>query len=138
MRKMTQKAFIAQSSIPAPLIRAVVRQVGGWDHFREMAQDVASYGADGGFSGFVYYSDTIPFAKRQRANIAELLERYAEDFGCGVLNMVQGWRCMEGAEARDIALAMYGRGDDTQVLNGFAWFALEEVCRDFVNASEGA
>lgn len=138
MHKMTQKAFIAQSSIPAPLIRAVVRQVGGWESFKESAQDVASHGADGGVSGFIYYSDTIPFAERQRGNITELAERYAEDFGCGVLNMVQGWRCMEGAEMHDIGAAMYGRGDDTQILNGLAWFALEEVCRDFVNASEGA
>ena len=30
--------FVKQSTVPAKLIRAVVRQVGGWDNFTEIEQ----------------------------------------------------------------------------------------------------
>ena len=36
------------------LIKAVIRQLGG----KEALEDVYNHGADGGFSGFTYYSET--------------------------------------------------------------------------------
>lgn len=60
----TLKSLIANSSIPAPLIRAVVRQLGGWERFTEQAPDITSHGINGGYSGFIYYAETHAFAKR--------------------------------------------------------------------------
>ena len=40
----TLKNFIEYSSINAELIRAVIRQSGGWETFQEIAPDIANYG----------------------------------------------------------------------------------------------
>ena len=64
--------FVKQSTVPAKLIRAVVRQVGGWEDFQQIAKDVAGNGADDGYKGFIYYVDTVAFTKRNRRAILEL------------------------------------------------------------------
>lgn len=133
---MKQTEFIQAAAIPAKLARAVIKQMGGWESFTESAEDVTSHGADGGVSGFIYYSDTLPFAKKHRADIAALAAQWADDLGHDVISFVKYWKCMEGATTSEIASGLYGRGDDTQVLNGLAWFALEETCRAYVNALE--
>jgi hypothetical protein len=135
---MQQKQFIEESAIPAKLARAVVRQMGGWDCFKESAEDVTNHGASAGVSGFIYYSETLPFAKKHRADIAKLVEQLADEIGEDVIAMVKCWRCMEDATTAEIAAGLYGRGDDTQVLNGLAWFALEETCRAYDNALQYA
>lgn len=131
---MTQTEFIKSAAVPEKLTRAVIRQMGGWECFTESAEDVANHGASGGFSGFIYYTETAAFTKKHRADIAQLVEQWADEVGEDVIGFVKCWRCMEDATTADIAAGMYGRGDDTQVLNGLAWFSLEEVCRAYVNA----
>ena len=59
--------FVKQSTVPAKLIRAVVRQVGGWDNFTEIANDAARHGAAAGFVGFTYYDDTVAFTKDRKS-----------------------------------------------------------------------
>lgn len=132
----TLKKFIAESHIDAKLVRAVVRQIGGWESFTEKAQYVYRHGADGGFSGFSYYCDTVPFAKKNRKEIVELAKNIADDFGEGVFKMIAGFRCLSGDYSEgEIAEAIYNSKseNDTQVLNALAWFALEEVCRSYVD-----
>lgn len=132
----TLKKFIAESHIDAKLVRAVVRQIGGWESFTNYAPDVARHGADGGFSGFIYYCDTVPFAKKNRKEIVELAKNIADDFGEGVFKMIAGFRCLSGDYSEgEIAEAIYNSKSEnnTQVLNALAWFALEEVCRSYVD-----
>lgn len=132
----TLKKFIAESHVDAKLVRAVVRQIGGWESFTEKVQDVYRHGADGGFSGFIYYADTVPFAKKNRKEIVELAKNIADDFGEGVFKMIAGFRCLSGDYSEgEIAEAIYNikSENDTQVLNALAWFALEEVCRSYVD-----
>lgn len=71
---MNVTEFCNESHISAELIRAVVRQAGGWADFKEMARDVANHGADAGFHGFTYYHDTESFTKRHMA-VQKQLER---------------------------------------------------------------
>ncbi len=119
--KATLKNLIASSNIPEALIVATVDQFGGWDSFTETAQDVANNGIDGGYGDFIYYSDTVPFAEKNRAEIAKLAESQAADFGEGVLDMVQGFGCLgKDYEQGEIARCLYGSGDDTQILNALA------------------
>jgi len=124
------------------LIRSVVRQIGGWDEFKERAPDVAAYGADGGFSGFIYYADTVPFAKRNKAIILEYAESMAGDIGAdgGALGLIAGFNCLSDLTALDVASAIYKRNDDNaqQVFNALAWFAVEEVSRSYVGLMESA
>lgn len=130
----TIKAFIEQTNIPATLVRSTIRQVGGWDSFRESAADIANHGAGGGFHGFIRYTDTLAFAKRNMANILAYADELAADCGySGALELIAGFNCLNGYTALDVSLAIHKRGDEnqTEVLNALSWFALEEVARAY-------
>ena len=136
----TMKSFINESNIPAPLIRAVVKQSGGWDSFQEMARDVAAHGADNGFSGWIYYHETMTFFKKNRTLILEYAEEVADDMGQDLLSLIQGFGIFRKAPItkNDLAKAIYaGRGDDVFIVhNVLAWFALEEVARAYVDTED--
>lgn len=130
----TIKALIEQTNIPATLVRSTIRQAGGWDSFRESAADIANHGAAGGFHGFIYYTDTVPFAKRNLCDILVYAEDMAADIGeSGALELIAGFNCLRDLAALDVSQAIYKHGDDnkTPVLNALAWFALEEVARAY-------
>ena len=118
------------------LINAVAEQMGYGptdEEFISYMHDVANHGADSGFSGFAYYTDTVEFFKQNREAIVQLCKDYASDFGTDVISMIAGFNCLDDdPETRDeIERAIYGRleRDDLQVPNALAWFALEEVAR---------
>ena len=127
--------FVKQSTVPAKLIRAVVRQVGGWEDFQQIAKDVADHGADDGYKGFIYYVDTVAFTKRNRRAILKFAaDQDSEIESVGLVEFVAGFGCIDETED-DIARALYaGRGDAFQeVYNALAWYMLEEVCRSYVD-----
>ena len=134
---ITMKSFINESNIPAPLIRAVIKQSGGWDSFQEIAKDVAEHGADSGFSGWIYYRETMDFFRKNRKAILEYADELASCSGDDVLSLIQGFGIFRTAPIRmdDLAKALYtGKGPEvTRVYNIMAWFALEEVARDYVD-----
>lgn len=115
------------------LARAVVKQFGGEENFKERSSDVTNHGISGGFGGWTYYTETTDFTRKNRAKIAELAEEMACDLGEGTLEMIQGFNCLgkQDYSIDEIGRALYGRGDDTQILNALAWFAAEEVCREW-------
>lgn len=129
----TLKAFTAETNVPASVVRAVVRQVGGWDNFKELAGDVARHGANCGFSGFIYHSDTVPFAKRIKADLLDFCAEQAREFGNdGAASFIAGFNCVD-LNADEVAQALYKRSDDnqTEVFNALAWYALEETARSY-------
>ena len=131
------KSFLASSSIAPALVRAVVKQVGGWETFREIAPDITNHGADCGFSGFTYYTDTVPFNRKNRKSIQKLTENMASDMGGTSIDLVKNFRCIKLSTIAEIARTLYGTGDgDTDVANALAWFALESVARSFVDMTE--
>lgn len=113
------------------LTRAILRKLN-----REELADVAKHGADAGWSGFAYYTDTNAFYKAHKADILELAKQCAEDFGREMLVMVQGFRCINAGEPDysldEIAAALHSNeGDGAETIrNAMAWFALEEVARE--------
>jgi hypothetical protein len=140
--KITMKKLIENTNIPAKLVRAVVNQMGGWESFSESAPDIANHGIDGGFSGFIYYSDTEAFAKRNRATIAEMASEQAREFGTGVIEMIRGFGCFRNDPPSDeeIGSALYAGKDakdaEHNVLNALAWYAGEEVARAYTDMVE--
>jgi len=139
MKRITQKKLIESTCIPAALVRATVRQCGGWDNFTDRACDVANHGAAGGFSGFIYYPETVAFTRRNRAAIAELCESMAEEIGAGgAVALVRGFNCLKGDYTEgEVARTLYGTGDGEQIVaNALAWFALEETARAYVDLIE--
>jgi hypothetical protein len=137
--KATLKKLIESTNIPASLVRAVVRQMGGWQSFCDHAPDITRHGINGGFAGFIYYADTEPFAKRNRSAIAEMASNQASDFGTSVTEMIQGFGCFRGNVQTDIEIgeALYaGKNDEDghNMLNALAWYAGEEVARAYCDA----
>lgn len=139
-KKPSLSALIESTNIPATLVRAVVRQMGGWESFIESAPDVCRGGIDGGFHGFIYNRDTEAFSRRNREAIARMASEQAKEFGTPVVEMIQNFGCFRnGTKPTDeeIGLALYaGREKDgsAPVLNALAWYAGEEVCRAYCDA----
>ena len=126
--------FVKQSTVPAKLIRAVVRQVGCWEDFQQIAKDVVNLGGYG-YKGFIYYDDTVAFTKRNKRAILEFAaDQDSEIESVGLVKFVAGFGCIDETDDL-IARALYaGRGDAFQeVYNALAWYALEEVCRSYVD-----
>jgi hypothetical protein len=127
-----------RTGFPLPLLRAVARQHGGWSEFRESAPDISRHGIDGGFHGFIYYTETVKFYKAHRAAILDLLEQQAEDLGMDPTEMVCSFNCLRTEDPadkrethREVWRTLGGRmsADDYLVANAMAWYAAEEAAR---------
>jgi hypothetical protein len=133
----TQKAFIEGCpQLKEKLIKAIIKQIGGWEAFKETAEDVANHGADAGFVGFTYYTDTCAFYASHRDDIYCLAKDMSEQLGEEVIGMIRNFRCLgKDYTDEDVGQTLFGSKakHQTQVANALAWFALEEVCRAFVN-----
>lgn len=145
---MNKTDFIKYASnnrgIPARLIREVITQLGGWDEDAEgYLRDIANHGIGGGFRGFTYYTDTVAFAKRNRARILKVCEQMRES--CGepdtLSAFIAGFKCVDLSPREVEAVLMDTgaivrndpQGDNAQqVYNGLAWFAAEEVANAYV------
>lgn len=131
------KEFASRSNISEKLIRAVVRQSGGWEGFKDHAEDIANYGAAGGFLGFTYYTETCAFYARNRAAILECARNMADDLGEDLTAMVRGFNCLgDGYTSDEIGETLYGScaKHNTYVANALSFYALEEVARAYCDA----
>ena len=138
----TTKEQIDYSAFQFPeLAKAVVQQIGGEEVFLNCWEDILNHGVSGGFGGFIYYSDTNAFAKRHIRLIREMAKHQADEFGVGMLEMIQGFNCLMTRERKKpycydysidyIGETVLGNGDDVQILNALAWYAAEETCHQF-------
>lgn len=115
------------------LINGVINSLGGTDY----VMDVVNHGADAGFPGFTYYSDTHKFAMRYRKLITKMLQEQADDFGQEVVEMVSGFGVFRNSPMdKDDRMDLYkyiggGKCEQSTITNLMAWYALEEVCRMF-------
>lgn len=101
--------------------------------------DVASHGADAGWSGFIYYRDTIAFTKANRKAIEALAREEADEFGQNVVEMITSFNCLDRsdpAQVEAVGRFVYGghfqdskKCDSETVYNALAWYALEETAR---------
>lgn len=131
--KKTIKNFIKCSSIDSGLIRAVIRQSGGWQSFQETAQDIIKHGISGGFSGWIYYTETGDFYLKNQVEIVKLVEYQAKEFDYkSAQDMVKGFSSLD-ATISEIGHTLYGNKSqhDAQVANVLAWFAAESVVGEY-------
>ena len=113
------------------------------EELRSTLKDITNNGADGGFGGFIYYSETNKFARENMNLIMDQVKELADALGETPLEMISSFRCLQGdkIDPLEIASIIYERtspesqadGTETVVLNALAWFALEEVARDQTN-----
>ena len=107
-------------------------------NLEENAADICEHGADAGFSGFIYYSDTWAFTNKYRASIIELLKDLAADLGLDWLEFLSSFNCLKDYSKAEIAEGLFDPESESNctVYNALAWFALEEAARDYVNDLE--
>lgn len=134
MAKLTLKNFIEFTNTNGKLIKAVKHQSGyNWDDFQDYLKNVSNSpcGAAGGFCGFIYYSETSKFWRKNRKVITEQLSELAFSLGENVHQMVMSFGGIKdgGFSVDEVGRALYGNynSDLDQIYNVFAWFALEEV-----------
>ena len=136
----TEKQEIDFSIFQFPkLAEAVVYQMGGDESFLSSWEDIINHGISGGFSGFIYYSETSDFVFKNIKEIRELAKQQADDFGMGMLEMIKGFNCLNGDYSEDeIGECLWGEGneDSDQIMNALAWYAAEEICNEFSNSRE--
>ena len=139
MKTPTMKQFIENANIPAKLIRATIKQCGGWEEFTEHASDCVEHGANSGvFSGYIYYADTVAFTKCHKADILAYADEMASDIGEGSASaLIAGFNCLD-LNVEGVAEAIYNpRSENRQeVFNAMAWFCVEEVSRSYVDYLE--
>ncbi len=139
----TVNEVIENTGIPARLVRGVIRQLGGMEEAQKAMPDICSYGADQGFSGFIYYGDTVEFFKKYRKEIIQHIDALAEEMGEDAATMMLGWPWLnakdcneaEKRELRESIRRCLGGGRltnaDNQTANALAWCALDMVARGF-------
>lgn len=116
------------------VINAVYNSIG-----KDSIMDVVNHGIDGGFNGFIYYSDTHKFAIKHRSVIVTMLEDMADQLGEEVVKMVSGFGVfrnspMDNDDRKDLYKYLGGgKPEQGTITNLMAWFAAEEVCRMFDN-----
>jgi hypothetical protein len=138
---MKLKEFIDRANVSESLIKAVVKQFGGWEAFLENVEDVYNHGIDGGYSGFIFYSDTVPFAQKPavREAIVEQLEEDSSNCGTDVVDMVSNFGVfrtnpMDAADRRDLYRFLSDtKCQEDKIPNLMAWYAAELVCHDYMN-----
>jgi len=134
-------AYSIVKDYPYPtLARSVLRAL-GYNEGTELLdalRDVSTHGADSGWSGFTYYSETVAFCKRHRKDIVARIEQDADDMGGadtgvdGAASLVKSFVCLHDEYTTDeCARALYGRYDEKLdvIYNALAWYALEDVAR---------
>ncbi|GHU51829.1 hypothetical protein FACS189496_0930 [Bacilli bacterium] len=131
------------SSWSAATIQNVVTSLGynpkdqRLENFRELSgnlADCSKHGADGGFSGFCYHSETIAFFIHNRRDIIKNMELLAGELGEDIIKMVQSFgvfRHTMPPTAGEVGKALWDTGkvqeNLTELYNVFSWFCLEEV-----------
>lgn len=134
----TKKQVLAETSYPR-LVNAVIANVG-----MDSVEDINNHGIDGGYGGFIYYSDTVKFFNSHKKDILSMAEEMAKEFGEDLLLMIANFNCLSSGQypnrkpnytQNEVAQAIYaGRGEQVEIIkNAMAWFAAEEVCRMFDN-----
>ncbi len=89
-------------------------------------RQAGEHGADAGWGGFTYYSDTCAFTAANRSAIMDAISDDADEFGQTVPEFIASWTCAQNG----------GMDDETGFDNGLAWYALEAVGRRLADRRE--
>lgn len=128
----TIKKVVSENPDYRRLINAVVSRIG-----KDSINDVNNHGIDGGYSGFIYYSETHDFAMKHRKQIIALLTEQAESLGEEIISMVANFGYFRHNKMdNEDRMNLYkyiggGKCEQGTITNLMAWFAAEEVCRMF-------
>jgi len=133
--------IIQNSGFSSFTVRSVISSLGyklngTKEDFFELSgilSDCSKHGADCGFSGFIYYSDTIKFYRKHRQDIILHMENLAVELGLDIISLIQGFGIFRNSQkptASEISKALWEnryREEHHTLYNVFAWYTLEEI-----------
>jgi hypothetical protein len=134
--------YISENSGWSPVTAANVantlgyRKNGGLESLKELSSnlsDCAKYSADGGFHGFIWYSETTKFFHQNRKDIIKNLEQSAENCGQSIVHFVEGfrmYRCQPIPTYNQICRAIWDKSINEElhdIYNSLSWFCLEDI-----------
>jgi hypothetical protein len=116
MSKLSKKQFLGNFSSFPEFHKKVLKQSGlEWKQLIKHPQDYCA--ADcGSVPGFIYFSDTIKFAKKHHLSILQILDEF--EFDCGKLENKPSPQ------------------DETQYYNWISWFAWESMMSEVISFLE--
>ena len=142
---MNIETYKEKGNLDYRLINAVLDQLSIEDDGGGTLEDIANHGIDGGFTGFIYYSETMQFYADNQGLIRDQLKEEAESlrFWCNgsgsIVSMVMSFNCIDEETTEDeVGETLYSLNHDTQVANCLAWYAAETVARDYMDIKEEA
>lgn len=120
---------------------AIIEQSGGIESWNEMKSDIANYGIDGGFSGWIYYNETTAFYDANKRDVDNALVELAHECGQSAANMLSCFNCVDLLESEAEMFLMGHINEDNEehelqnetlntVKNAMSWFAVEEMARN--------
>ncbi len=89
-----------------------------------LISDISKHGCSGGFSGLIYYNETVRFHDEHEQEIWDLLYEYAQDEGLKLIDK--------------LAQVSKDAGSLTQLKNQLVWWAVEVRAHDICNEREAA
>jgi len=105
-----------------PLEKKVVSIVNQEEDVTSFLEDVTQYGCVSGMVGaLIYYTDTLKWYKKFKADINQLIKDETDSYGENVLTMLNGW------DDSDPLIF------DTPNQNLLAWYSFETVCNRILN-----
>ncbi len=95
----------------------------GWfiDNLKDQSEDIANCGCSGGFSGVIYYSETVAKYDKYQEEIWNALYEDAEDQGINILELIATFN-----GAKDV-------GSNDQFKNLMVWYYIEKLAVNEVN-----
>lgn len=142
---------LQQLGAPSPLPESLHDSDGDLHDWAQEAIDAAKHGADGGFSGFIYYRETVEFCAANWSDITVALYKDAESSGVTVAEMVAGFGRSDFAalevehlmlQCSSVAASVPStevhdddRIDDDHIslMNLLSWYALESTGRKLLD-----
>tara|TARA_Y100001938_G_C8003000_1_gene385759 strand:+ start:214 stop:612 length:399 start_codon:yes stop_codon:yes gene_type:complete len=122
------------------LKKAVIDQLGGDQESIDYAKDtIRNCGASGGVGGFIYYYETIKFARDNMNDIYAAIKDMAGELGECPFQMVANFNGLkDNCLSHEVADVIHNKVDEatrndgveTQILNALSWFALEETINE--------
>lgn len=139
LKSLKLSTVIDNSNIDATLIRGLVAWHGGWQEFKSIAEDIASYGANTGIS-FIWYTDSVKFFRNHAPAIKSWLKCLAGDLydNESIGSMISRWELVSGYTIDEINQALYtGKGDAVdQVFDAAVKAVIEDLANQVVNLVE--
>jgi len=108
--------------------------------FKELSgifKDCSRHGANSGFTGFSYYTDTVKFYKKHQNDIVSHMEKTAAKLNTDVISMVLNFDEFRNSDdpptPSNVGKALYNKKlcwtGLYELYNVFAWYTLDEVSR---------